>query len=152
MTRRPTATVQHELGVRLVVPGDASIALPVTLRYNTSDPYAVHALFQTGLGDGVTWVFARETLAAGIQGPTGDGDVRVWPAKSKSDRALRRGRGEGRVVYIALSSPDGQALLEAPIDGLTTFLLQTYALVARDEETSYLDIDGGLAAMLGQAS
>ncbi len=157
MTSRPTAVVQHELGVRLVVPGDASVALPVTLRYNTADPYAVQAVFRTGNGDGVTWVFARETLAAGIQGPTGEGDVRVWPAKtpaaeSDGEAVERRARRDsGRVVYISLSSPDGQALLEAPMAGLTSFLLRTYALVARDEESAHLDIDAGLTDLLNQA-
>lgn len=150
MNTTPKATVRHELGVQLIVPGDASIALPVTLSYHTNDPYAIHARFQTGLGDGVTWVFARETLAAGIEGPTGEGDVRVWPNKPKT--GLRRMREQSQTVTISLSSPDGQALLEAPVTGLTTFLLQTYSLVGRGEESEHLDIDNALISLLDQAS
>jgi hypothetical protein len=140
MNSRPFATVQHELDVRLVVPGNASVALPVTLRYDSADPYAVHALFRTGHGDGVAWVFARDTLASGVGTPTGEGDVRVWPGGVSSD-------GD-EVVHISLSSPDGHALLEAPVAALTAFLMRTYALVPQGGESAHLDVDSALAALL----
>ncbi len=73
------------------------------LRYDTADPYAVHATFHTGAEETVEWVFARDLLAEACTGP-GTGDVRVWPSRS---------HGQG-VVCIALSSPEGEALLEAP--------------------------------------
>jgi hypothetical protein len=141
MNGRPSAAVRHELDVRLVVPGTAPISLPVTLGYESADPYAVHALFRTGQGEGVAWVFARDTLATGVDRPTGEGDVRVWPATS----AERRG---DEVIYISLSSPDGHALLEAPAAALTTFLLRTYALVPPGTESAHVDVDAALAALL----
>ena len=142
MKGRPTASVQHQLDVRLLVPGNASVALAVTLTYDSADPYAVHALFRTGHRDGVAWVFARDTLAAGVVQPSGEGDVRVWPAAAAD--------GGDDVVHIALSSPDGQALLEAPASTLTDFLLRTYAVVPRGGETSHLDIDTALATLLSE--
>ena len=140
MKSRPTATVQQGLDVQLLVPGNTSVALPVTLSYDSADPYAVHALFRTGHRDGVTWVFARDTLAAGVVQPSGEGDVRVWPAPGTD--------GGEDVVHIALSSPDGQALLEASAGALTGFLLRTYALVPRGSESAHLDIDAALASLL----
>ena len=160
MRGRPTASVQYELDVRLLVPGTGSVALPVTLSYDSADPYAVHALFRTGHRDGVAWVFARDTLAAGVVEAAGEGDVRVWPASASSregsggapsEVAGTKGTGEDRaqdVVYIALSSPDGQALLEAPAGALTAFLLRTYSLVPRGSESEHLDLDSTLAALL----
>ena len=76
------STVTRELTVQLVAPGDGSISLPVVLHYDLADPYAVHATFRTGQGDGVSWVFARELLTLGVHRPAGDGDVRVWPSWS----------------------------------------------------------------------
>lgn len=138
MTGRRSVTVQHELAVRLVMPGDDSIALPVTLRYDSQEPYAVQAVFRTG-PSGVTWVFARDTLASGVDEPTGEGDVRVWPASEPLP---------GDRVYIALSSPDGQALLEAPAAVLREFLRRTWDLVPAGTESGHLDIDAALAALL----
>lgn len=138
MTGRPSVTVRHELAVRLVMPGDESIALPVTLLYDSHEPYAVQAVFRTGPG-GVTWVFARDTLASGVDGPAGEGDVRVWPAG---------GTLPGDRVHIALSSPDGQALLEAPAADLRAFLRRTWDLVPVGTESEHVDVDAALAALL----
>lgn len=151
-----STSVQHELEVRLVAPGrGAAVPLSVTLTYDSVDPYAVHALFRVAQaaspqaaspqavdrgGTGVEWVFARDTLADGIDRPTGQGDVRVWPCAP-------RAQGPD-VVYLSLTSPDGRALLEAPAGELSAFLLRSYAAVPRGAETHHLDIDSTLAALL----
>ena len=67
--------------------------------------------------------------------PTGCGDVRVWPS---------RNRGQG-IVCIALSSPEGEALLEAPARALESFLKRTNAAVAPGSEHRHYDIDSELA-------
>ena len=105
-------TVSCELHLRLVVSSESSLPVPAGLRYDTADPYAVHATFHTGAEETVEWVFARDLLAEGLHRPTGTGDVRVWPSRS---------HGQG-VVCIALSSPEGEALLEAPARALESFL------------------------------
>src|ERR1700759_3868137 len=97
-------TVSCELHLRLVVSSESSLPVPAGLRYDTADPYAVHATLPTAAEETVEWVFARDLLAEGLHRPTGTGDVRVWPSRS---------HGQG-VVCIALSSPEGEALLEAP--------------------------------------
>lgn len=132
------STVTRELMVQLVAPGDASIALPVILHYDTQDPYAVHANFRTGQGDGVSWVFARELLTLGVHSPAGDGDVRVWPSWSAG----------AEVVFIGLTSPDGEALLQAPTRELVDFLGRTYALCPQGQEREHLDVDRAIEALL----
>ena len=138
MDSRHSTTVTCDLALQLVVPGDASVPLPVTLSYDAADPYAVHAIFRTGQSEGVEWVFARELLARGAQGPCGDGDVRVWPAGDRGDDA----------VHIALASPDGEALLAAPAGALVQFVERTYDVVPEGYESWHLDVDGAIAAIL----
>jgi hypothetical protein len=132
------STVTRELTVQLVAPGDGSVSLPVVLHYDVSDPYAVHATFRTGQGEGVAWVFARELLALGVHRPCGDGDVRVWPSWSAG----------AEVVFVGLTSPDGEALLQASTRELADFLGRTYTLCPQGEERAHLDVDGAIEALL----
>ena len=124
-------TVSCELHLRLVVSSESSLPVPAGLRYDTADPYAVHATFHTGAEETVEWVFARDLLAEGLHRPTGTGDVRVWPSRS---------HGQG-VVCIALSSPEGEALLEAPARALESFLKRTDAAVPPGTEHRHFDLD-----------
>ena len=98
----------------------------------------MHATFRTGQGDGVSWVFARELLTLGVHRPSGDGDVRVWPSWSAG----------AEVIFIGLTSPDGEALLQAPTRQLVDFLGRTYALCAQGQEREHLDVDGAIEALL----
>jgi hypothetical protein len=132
------STVTRELTVQLVAPGDGSISLPVVLHYDVADPFAVHATFRTGQGDGVSWVFARELLTLGVHRPAGDGDVRVWPSWSAG----------AEVIFIGLTSPDGEALLQAPTRQLVDFLGRTYAVCPQGQEREHLDVDGAIEALL----
>ncbi|MDQ1584722.1 MAG: hypothetical protein QOJ49_1504 [Actinomycetota bacterium] len=132
------STVTREVIVQLVAPGDGSVSLPVVLHYDTADPYAVHATFRTGQGDGVSWVFARELLTVGVQRPAGDGDVRVWPSWN----------GASEVVFIGLTSPDGEALLQAATSEMVDFLARSYALCPQGQECSHLDLDRAIEALL----
>lgn len=138
MIGRPTAAVTSEISLQLVVPGDASVPLPVSLRYEAGDPYAVHATFRTGRGEGVEWVFARELLAAGSLGPAGEGDVRVWPGEHHGEPS----------VFVALTSPDGEALLAAPAEELTSFVQRTYGTVPPGAESRHVDVDSALVQLL----
>ncbi|MGH3341412.1 MAG: SsgA family sporulation/cell division regulator [Carbonactinosporaceae bacterium] len=139
-SRAHTTAVTCELHLRLVVSSDSSVPVPAGLRYETSDPYAVHARFYTGDNESVDWVFARDLLNEGIERPTGAGDVRVWPARSRGHN----------VVCIALSSPEGQALLEAPARTLESFLARTHTAVPPGCEHQHIDIDAELAGLLTQ--
>lgn len=138
MNGRSQSTVTRELTVQLVTAGEGSVSLAAIMHYDVADPFAVQATFRTGQGDGVCWVFARELLTTGIHQPTGEGDVRVWPSWNAGTE----------VSFIALTSPDGEALLQARTRDLVEFLGCSYSLCAQGQELGHLDVDRAIAALL----
>ncbi|MGW3628135.1 SsgA family sporulation/cell division regulator [Streptomyces sp. NPDC000880] len=130
--------VERELELQLVLSPELSIAVPSRLTYRTDDPYAVHITFHIGSDTPVKWAFARELLGEGVFRPCGHGDVRIWPTKV-----------EGRsVVLMALSSPGGDALLEACAAVVSSWLERILRVVPPGSESEHLDIDEGLAKLL----
>ena len=146
LTERPVtlmdapATVTQALPLRLIDGSGARLELTAELRYDAADPYAVDIVFHTGDPRGVRWVFARDLLAEGLFRRTGDGDVRVSP--HLDDRGTR-------IVQIELRSPDGEAVLQAPADGLRGFLESTYAVVLPGSESAHIDLDMLVEALRG---
>ncbi|MFD3921745.1 SsgA family sporulation/cell division regulator [Streptomyces sp. NPDC058595] len=132
------SVVERELELNLVLSPERSIPVPARLMYRTEDPYAVHISFHIGSDAPVNWTFARELLVEGVFRPCGHGDVRIWPTKV-----------DGRTVLcVALSSPDGDALLEAPSGAVSAWLERTLRLVPPGTETDRLGIDAGLELLL----
>ncbi|AOW87261.1 MULTISPECIES: SsgA family sporulation/cell division regulator [Streptomyces] len=132
--------VERELELRLVLSPETSIPVPALLGYHSDDPYAVHITFHIDSGQPVHWTFARDLLVEGVFRPSGHGDVRVWPSKT-----------EGRsVVLMALSSPDGDALLEAPTPQVSAWLERTLRAVPPGSEGGRLGLDDGLAELLAR--
>lgn len=137
MQHDPRGLVVDDLDLRLVVPGEPGLPLAATLRYSDTDPYAVLATFRADDTE-ISWVLARDLLAEGLVRASGEGDVHVWPAWE-----------EGReVVMISLSSPDGQAVLEADATTLRVFLERTFVTVPPGTEGQHLDIDAVLSSLL----
>ncbi len=138
MTSRPT-TVSADLELRLVVPGSSSLPVLASIRYDAADPYAVHVCFHTGGERGtVEWSFARQLLTDGLTQATGEGDVKVWPSHV-----------DGRAtVFLALSSPSGQAVFEVALHDLAEYLTCSYTAVPTGCEGDFLDIDAELALLL----
>ena len=116
--------------------------LAAELRYTTQDPLAVEALFDDGGDEPVRWVFARDLLSSGLDHRSGDGDVVVWPTHDADGT---------RAVHLRLRSPHGDALLEASADSIQEFLVATWRLVPPGAEHELLDVDGVLAALLGDS-
>ncbi len=134
---QPHVDVEASVQLRLVVADADAVPLPVSLRYSAADPYAVRAVF-SGDGMEVEWVFARDLLRRGLSAPIGDGDDHVWPSW-----------GTGReLLMISLTSPDGQAVLEAGAEDVRVFLDRTAAVVPDGEESLYLDLDAAVARLL----
>ncbi|MEU9455225.1 SsgA family sporulation/cell division regulator [Streptomyces sp. NPDC048277] len=132
--------VERELELRLILSPERSIPVPARLRYRSDDPYAVHVSFHINSECPVHWTFARDLLVEGVFRPCGQGDVRVWPTKA-----------EGRsVVLMALSSPDGDALLEAPTAQVSAWLERTLRAVPPGTEGRRLGIDDALDQLLAQ--
>ncbi|MFC8244806.1 SsgA family sporulation/cell division regulator [Streptomyces chartreusis] len=124
-----------------VAPG-REIPVPARLSYRSWDPYGVHiAFFVEGCAP-VNWVFARDLLAEGMVRPSGLGDVRIWP----------EGSGQSGSLCLALSSPDGRALLTMPAAVVTPWLRRTYHLVPAGFEGESLDLDSELFWFLGEVA
>ncbi|AXK33174.1 SsgA family sporulation/cell division regulator [Streptomyces armeniacus] len=130
--------VERELELKLVLSPERSIPVPARLTYRTNDPYAVHMAFHIGSESPVRWTFARELLVEGVFRPCGHGDVRVWPTKVNSRN----------VLCIALTSPDGDALLEAPTVAVSAWVERTLRAVPPGSEPELLGIDEGLSELL----
>jgi Streptomyces sporulation and cell division protein, SsgA len=138
MNRWSESSVTRELEVELLAPGRAPVAVQLLLHYELVDPFAVTASFRTTRSRPVTWVFARDLLAVGLDSPTGPGDVRIWP-----DR--RAGRDQ---VCVSLSASGGEALLRLPFEQVADFLSTTYILCVPGEESEHLDTDAAIASLL----
>ncbi|WP_406493287.1 SsgA family sporulation/cell division regulator [Streptomyces sp. NBC_01604] len=132
--------VERELELRLILSPERGIPVPALLSYHTDDPYAIHIAFHINSDHPVHWTFARELLVEGVFRPCGHGDVRVWPTKVA-------GRS---VVLMALSSPDGDALLEAPTPQVSAWLERTLRVVPPGTEGEQLEIDEALDQLLAQ--
>ncbi|MFF7964656.1 SsgA family sporulation/cell division regulator [Streptomyces sp. NPDC007903] len=132
--------VERELELRLILSPERSIPVPARLAYRSDDPYAVHITFHINSDFPVHWTFARELLVEGVFRPCGHGDVRVWPTKVS-------GRS---VVLMALSSPEGDALLEAPTPQVSAWLERTLRAVPPGAEAAQLGIDDALDQLLAR--
>jgi hypothetical protein len=135
-----STVVERELELRLVLSPERSIPVPARLGYRTADPYAVHITFHINSEHPVHWTFARELLVEGVFRACGQGDVRVWPTRTQ-------GRS---VVLVALSSPDGDALLEAPAAPVSAWLERTLRMVPPGTEGGQLGIDDALDQLLAR--
>ncbi|WP_432105005.1 SsgA family sporulation/cell division regulator [Streptomyces sp. bgisy091] len=130
--------VERELEVKLVLSPERSVPVPARLSYFTDDPYAVHVTFHIGSETPVHWTFARELLVEGVFRPCGHGDVRIWPAKV-DDRG---------VICVALTSPDGNALLELPSVAVSAWTERTLRIVPPGTESTLLGLEDALARLL----
>ncbi len=120
--------------------------VPALLCYDAVDPFAVRIAFgdvgdengAVGADDGgIAWLVSRELLQAGLEGPSGDGDIRLWPAHASTD-----------VLFLHLRAPSGEALFELSRATVAAFLRQTEALVPSGTEGTLLDLDDELHALL----
>lgn len=136
------AIVSHQIALSLLSAAGDDLPVVAELRYSGQDPLAVEALFDDGSPHPIRWVFARDLLAAGLDRRTGDGDVVVWPTQDAQDRPA---------VHLRLRSPNGDALLEAPVDAVAAFLAETARLVPLGAEYQHLDVDAALESLLGES-
>lgn len=120
---------------RNLIFGLGATPVPVVLRYDLADPFAVKATFQVQ-GDQIVWTFSRDLLAQGTKWPVGEGDVRIWPS-------LEMG-----AISISLTSPEGSAVLNGPGHEIREFLIAAYELCQDGEESTHLDVDATIKALL----
>lgn len=108
--------------------------LPVTLYYRAADPYEVMLTIGT---ERITWKLSRELLQAGTAHPVGEGDIRLWPSHQPDEQ-----------LFLHLSPPSGQALLELPRPEVLEFLGVTELLVPTGTESAVFSFDAALQALL----
>lgn len=133
-------TLQQPARARLITAEERDRPVPVSLRYASADPLAVHVAFPpevTLAGEEAVWSFARELLAEGLRTPAGTGDVHIWPCG-----ALR--------TVVEFHAAEGLALVQFDTAALQRFLLRTYAVVAPGEEDLGPVLERELTVLLGE--
>ncbi|MEU6982348.1 MULTISPECIES: spore wall synthesis regulator SsgD [unclassified Streptomyces] len=133
-----STVIEQAVQARLVASAPRMETVPATLRYDREDPFAVSMAFPppaTLEGVEVSWAFARELLAEGVDGPAGLGDVRVRPY------------GYDRTV-VEFHAPEGVAVVHVRTSELRHFLKRSQHLVPAGREHQYLDWDQDLAQLL----
>ncbi|MER6621590.1 MULTISPECIES: SsgA family sporulation/cell division regulator [unclassified Streptomyces] len=136
-----STVIEQTVEARLVAAAPRMPSIPATLHYDRDDPFAVHMTFPapaTLEGVEVCWTFARDLLAAGMQEPEGDGDVRVRPY------------GYDRTV-LEFHAPEGTAVVHVRSGELRRFLEATGELVPTGLEHLRLDLDHDLAELMRDA-
>ncbi|GGX82181.1 SsgA family sporulation/cell division regulator [Streptomyces minutiscleroticus] len=129
------SVVQAEVMMSFLVSEELAFRIPVELRYETRDPYAVRLTFHLPGDEPVTWAFGRELLIDGVGRPSGDGDVRIAPAEP----------GEiGGDVMIRLQVGSEQALFRCGTAPLVAFLDRTDKLVPLGQERALAGFESHL--------
>ncbi|MFC5801235.1 SsgA family sporulation/cell division regulator [Streptomyces formicae] len=133
-------SVQAEVLMSFLVSEELSFRIPVELRYETGDPYAVRMTFHLPGDAPVTWAFGRELLLDGINAPSGDGDVHIAPTEPAglSDVSIRLQVGADRALFRAGAAP------------LVAFLDRTDKLVPLGQERTLGDFEDHLEEALGR--
>ncbi|WP_435610205.1 SsgA family sporulation/cell division regulator [Streptomyces sp. C10-9-1] len=133
-------SVQAEVLMSFLVSEELCFRIPVELRYETGDPYAVRMTFHLPGDAPVTWAFGRELLLDGINAPSGDGDVHIAPT----------GHEPLSDVHIRLRVGDDSALFRAGAPPLVAFLDRTDKLVPLGQELALGDFELSLEEALGR--
>lgn len=136
-----STVIEQPVEARLVAAAPRMPNIPATLHYDRDDPFAVRMTFPapaTLEGVEVCWTFARELLAAGLEGPEGHGDVRVRPY------------GYDRTV-LEFHAPEGTAVVHVRSGEVRRFLEATGELVPTGLEHLRLDLDHCLAELMRDA-
>ncbi|MFG2652659.1 SsgA family sporulation/cell division regulator [Streptomyces sp. NPDC048436] len=124
-------SVQAEVMMNFLVSEELSFRIPVELRYETGDPYAVRLTFHLPGDAPVTWAFGRELLVDGVLRACGDGDVHIAPTDPELlEEAL-----------IRLQVGADQALFRVGILPLLAFLDRTDKLVPLGQERALADFE-----------
>ncbi|MER5438351.1 SsgA family sporulation/cell division regulator [Streptomyces sp. NPDC002790] len=138
--RESVQAVQAEVMMSFLVSEELSFRIPVELRYESTDPYAVRLTFHLPGDAPVTWAFGRELLVDGVNGASGEGDVQVTPVELVGG-AVGEMPGE---VHIRLQVGADQALFRAGVAPLIAFLDRTDKLVPLGHEESGVDFESDL--------
>ncbi|MET9493949.1 SsgA family sporulation/cell division regulator [Streptomyces sp. NPDC006552] len=139
--RESVQAVQAEVMMSFLVSEELSFRIPVELQYESPDPYAVRLTFHLPGDAPVTWAFGRELLVDGVNGATGDGDVRISPVECAGGGRTDELPGE---VHIRLQVGSDHALFRVGVAPLIAFLDRTDKLVPLGQEQALCDYEAEL--------
>ncbi|WP_441248113.1 SsgA family sporulation/cell division regulator [Kitasatospora sp. McL0602] len=127
---RADGTTSAEIQVELFgpMPG-GQVQLSALWSYDPRDPFAVHVDFRLPFDGATRWTFARDLLAAGLDVPSGDGDVALAPELGH------------RRVLLMLCGSGGAAVLRCEQASLHGFLNSTFAEVPGGAERCAEELD-----------
>ncbi|MDN3024797.1 SsgA family sporulation/cell division regulator [Streptomyces sp. S.PB5] len=131
--------LEQPTGAHLLTADDEELSVPVTLRYASDDPLAVHFIFPAWISldeEEVIWTFARGLLEEGLGHPSGLGNVHVRPF------------GPSRTA-VEFRAPEGAAVVLFETTSLYRFLLRSYEVTEPGGEPVGHALDQGLASLLG---
>ncbi|MFC9331936.1 SsgA family sporulation/cell division regulator [Kitasatospora sp. NPDC057015] len=140
------STVQGRVAMELLLQDMSALPVTVDLDYDSRDPLAVRCTFRSSETASATWVFARQLLCDGLEGPAGEGDVCILPLPFPLEPE------QGPEVCIVLRSPHGEAQLFAPAHPLAGFLARTHQISPIGREPVGDSLESQLAAILEQGS
>ncbi|MEV0368942.1 SsgA family sporulation/cell division regulator [Streptomyces sp. NPDC050636] len=136
-----STVIDQAVQARLIATTPRSREIPASLRYDRADPFAVRVVFPPAAsldGAEVAWTFGRDLLEEGLRGPSGTGDVHIWPCGPEA-------------AVVEFHTADGMAMVQFETRDLRDFLTRSYGVVAQGCEGLHLDVDADLAALLREA-
>ncbi|MFD8396191.1 SsgA family sporulation/cell division regulator [Streptomyces sp. NPDC059680] len=130
-------TLEQPVCARMIISAEQDFSVPLTLRYTSTDPLAVHMDFPSEATHDrvdITWSFSRDLLWTGMTAPAGEGDVHIWPCGQSS-------------TVVEFYGAHSMALLQFDTEVLLCFLLRTYLAVAAGQEEVGPAIDRCLSVL-----
>jgi hypothetical protein len=140
----PPTSLDTEMTAMFHANGGDLLPISLELSWQRDDPWSITVGFCTcHLGaEDAAWVIGRDLLIEGLAGPTGDGDIRLYPSGT-DDHEYR--------LVIELTSPYGHAVLDVDGVELWEFLFATFRRVPAGEELLWVPVDEQLAELLDAA-